>query len=603
MSSATGVRDAKNTLQMEVDNTGFIVDRLGRDCAPLQFLRELTQNSIEAIEAKPQVTGEVIWDFDEAHLALMGSYKLCCIDTGIGMTGEEMVRYINMLSSSTHDQSHHGNFGVGAKVAAATRNHVGLLYLSWKDGQGWMTHLWRNPETGQYGLRRQEQEDGTWKEYWRVSDDVKPEQIKDHGTMVVLLGNDESEDTTKAPKGSAVPSVWVQKYLNTRYYEFPEGITVRARDQRQDEKGFLAKLTGQRAYLDEHAESSDVVPLTGATARWWILKDEKSLTSNSGRIASNGHMAALYHRELYEMVTGTAGIARLQQFGVIFGNNRVVIYVEPDDDPALSSNTARTQLLFDGEPLPWSEWATEFRDNMPDEIDALMAEVAAGLVGADHSKAWKERLKSIRDLIPLSRYRTEKDGPLRVAGSTLGGTPKEAGRVEPTSDSKPGGSGGRAGGLYALFTAKEGEPGQAVRISPDPKVYWISVKNKTRSPDFLEDRAAKYLANQNVLQINADFRVFTDMIDRWAERYGDTPAVRPAAEEAVKEWYEQALVETVLGAQALQGSPQWSLSDVAKLWDEEALTAAVMQRYHTDMAVKRTLGMRLGTLKAEKAAA
>lgn len=43
---------------MTVRNTGLMVDRLGQDCAPLQFLRELTQNSIEAIQRRGDGTGE-----------------------------------------------------------------------------------------------------------------------------------------------------------------------------------------------------------------------------------------------------------------------------------------------------------------------------------------------------------------------------------------------------------------------------------------------------------------------------------------------------------------------------------------------------------------
>ncbi len=35
---------------------------------------------------------------------------------------------------------------------------------------------------------------------------------------------------------------------------------------------------------------------------------------------------------------------------------------------------------------------------------------------------------------------------------------------------------------------------------------------------------------------------------------------------------------------------------------EEALTAAVLQRYHIDMSVKRTLGSRLGSTKERPAA-
>src|SRR2546426_5679159 len=110
----------KRTLQMSVANMTFMVDRLGADCAPGQYIRELTENGIAAIEALGgSKTGEVMWDVDWNTHALTGRYKLCVIDTGIGMTGPEMVEYINKLSSSMHRQSNVGNFGVGAKIAAA----------------------------------------------------------------------------------------------------------------------------------------------------------------------------------------------------------------------------------------------------------------------------------------------------------------------------------------------------------------------------------------------------------------------------------------------------------------------------------------------------
>src|SRR5688572_11578956 len=124
--------DVDRMLPMSVANTGFMLDRLGQDCSPLQFLRELTQNAKEAIEALPEPTGVIQWDVDWNWLALKAQYKLTIVDSGVGMTGPEMVEYINKLSSSAHIQSHAGNYGVGAKIAAATRNHAGLIYLSWK---------------------------------------------------------------------------------------------------------------------------------------------------------------------------------------------------------------------------------------------------------------------------------------------------------------------------------------------------------------------------------------------------------------------------------------------------------------------------------------
>jgi hypothetical protein len=41
-----------------------------------------------------------------------------------------------------------------------------------------------------------------------------------------------------------------------------------------------------------------------------------------------------------------------------------VLYSEPvpEKDGSLTTNTARTTLLLDGEKLPWEDWAYEFRE-------------------------------------------------------------------------------------------------------------------------------------------------------------------------------------------------------------------------------------------------
>ncbi len=608
--TGTGVLpEGKATLNMGVDNTGFLIDRLGDDCHPLQFLRELTQNSIEAILDTSEEEGEIVWDVDWNHFDLTGVYKLAVTDTGIGMTGAEMLKYINHLSASAHEQAHDKNFGVGAKVAAATRNHAGLIYLSWKgdEERGWITHLWRDPETAQYGVLRSAREDGSFREHSRIGDDIKPEHIDSRGTMVILMGNDADEDTMSGPPGVPSPTVWVAHYLNTRYFRFPKGITVKARQgweqpRSNTDVNLLRTVTGQDEYLERHAMARGEVPLDRATAHWWILKDEPALSSNSGWIASSGHMAALYQDELYEMVTGRGGVARLQLFGVIFGHNRVVIYVEPtgDDASKLTANTARTSLLLDEEPLPWPDWAAEFRGQMPAEIQRLMEEVVEGADTTDHGKAWKERLKHVRDLFRVSKYRPTKDGGVPVGDATLGGSQKR-GQEEQNEGDRRQGARGRAGGVYALFIDEDGEPGEAVAADNDPEPQWITLAEGTRTRDQLEDRAAKYLPDLNVLQINGDFRVFTDMIKRWTQRYSAVPGADGIVTPVVREWFEQALVETVLGAQALKDSPQWDMTDIGRLWSEEALTAATLQRYHIDVNVKRTLGVKLGSLKEKVA--
>jgi hypothetical protein len=606
MQVAASPNGGKQTTEMGVANTGFFIDRLGRDCAPLQYLRELTQNSIEAILDTPEKRGEIVWDVDWNQYDLTGAYKLSIIDTGIGMTGVEMIEYINHLSSSKREQAHDKNFGVGAKVAAATRNHAGLVYLSWRDGHGYMTHLWRDPVTDQYGLARAERDDGTFHDYLPITNDVKPAAIRDHGTMVVLMGMTDEHNTMEPPEGVEGRQRWISKYLNTRYFTFPDGISVKVREGYQaprddTRRNFLRTVSGQKTFLDQESDWYGTVPLTDATAHAWILNDRPERAKLGDMFAATGHMAALYQDELYELAAGRSGVARLQLFGVIFGHSRVVIYIEPNNGSQLDSNTARTQLLIGNEPLPWAEWAAEFRENMPDQIKALMEEITAGSSSHDHRAAIKERLRAIRDLFKVSRYRPTSTGKLHVVEETAGGSARTNETERGATGRASGGRGGRAGGVYALFVDDEGDSGEEVHADVDPIVRWISVKDGTRTPELLEDRAAKYLPEQNILQVNADFRVFTDMISRWNDRYADTSGAGDVVEQVVQEWFEQALVETVLGAQSLQGSPQWTLEDIGRLWSEEGLTAAVLQRYHVEVNVRRSLGTRLGSLK-EKAA-
>lgn len=597
---------SEKTLPMAVKNTGFLLDRLGEDCHPLQFLRELTTNSIEAILRTDTKTGSIVWDADWVTYDLLGIYKVSIVDNGVGMTGDEMVEYINQLSSSIAEQSMMGNYGVGGKIATATRNHAGVLYLSWKSCRGSVIHFWRDPETGTYGLKQFDVGHGEYPYYIDIDDDVKPDVITDHGTKIVLYGSSMTQNTMEPPPEAASPSRWISKYLNTRYFRFPEGVTVKAREgwenPRSDkDRNVLRTITGQEQYLADHCEANGVVELTNARAHWWILRDEPALQNNSGFIESTGHVAALYQDELYETATARSGSARLQNFGVIFGYRQVVIYMEPRTatEKRVTTNTARTLLLINNEPLPWADWAIEFRERMPDAIRALVEQKAAAASVADHSKSIRDRLKQILDLFKVSRYRPTIDGDLRIddQATARGGQPqRREGTTTGMGTGHHGGEGGSAGGVYAIFQKEGGIPGKKVQPEPFPDVQWISIKDGTRELGMIEDRAARFLREQNMLLINADFRVFTDMVTKFLKDLGGNPALTEAIEDAVHNWFEQALVETVIGVQALRNAKEWSPENIDAALSEEALTAAVMQRYHVHNSVKRELGSKLGKL-------
>jgi hypothetical protein len=604
MSESSPVAHSRDTLPMSVANMTFLVNRLGEDCAPLQFVRELTQNALESCSTLATGPRQVCWDVDWKFWQLSGVYKLCCIDTGLGMTGPEMVQYINQLSSSIHQQGVDSNFGVGAKIAAAPRNPHGLVYMSWKGGVGSMIHLWFDPEERVYGLKRWPQNNG---EFWcKVNDDLKPDPIGDHGTVVTLLGDSDTHNSMQAPPQTPMPSRWVLRYLNSRYFRFPDGVVVSAREGWEKEYGskhnFLREVHGQGRWLDDNCESSGVVDLTGAKAYWWIIKT--GVDTNSGHTAPVPHVAALYQNELYEMALARAAIFRLQAFGVIFGYDRVVIYIQPDSGPghALSSNTARTQLLLDAEPLPWAGWAAEFREKMPDALVQLQQDIGAKSGEQDYKKAIQERLKQIRDLLRFRRYRPSPKGSVTVdvEAGAQGGNPASAGTLREGRNPR-GGKGGLAGDIYALFAESGGQPADPVDSLNEPEVQWVSEKNGTRTSPFLDNRAATFSPQQNLLQINADFRVFVDMVDRWAAVYSEVPGVEKTVESVVHEWFTQQLVEAVMSAMALKSTGSWSMQELEDLWTESALTAAVLPRWHIDQNIKRSLGSRLG--KANQVAA
>ena len=602
---------SEKTLPMTIDNTAFMLDRLGQDCHPLQFLRELTQNAIEAIGRTPEKHGEIIWDVDWISLDLgdKKTYKLSITDNGDGMTGPEMVKYINQLSSSIAKQSFRTNYGVGAKIAAAPRNHAGLIYLSWKEGEGSMIHLWRDPQTQQYGLRQIQRPDGSYGHYGEVEDTVKPKRIKEHGTMVILMGNSPEEDTIEAPPNARSPSRWIAKYLNSRYFQLPKGITVKAREgwqyTRSDkDRNLLREVTGQKTYLEKQSVASGTVQLTNANVHWWILNDSDALTQNCGLIESSGHTAILYENELYEMATGRSATARLQGFGVILGHRRVVIYVEPlaDAKAEITTNTARTHVLINSQPSPWADWTREFRQKMPEEISKLIEQVAAGSTARDYTKAVRDRLKAIRDLFKLSRYRPSRKGDLTIdtETTTRGGQPKHQGGESTGAGGRSGTTGGQAGNVYSVFLKVDGIPGRETQPDPFPEVRWISTTDGTRAEGDLEDRAARFRLEQNLLLINADFRVFTDMVD-WCCRERKCEGgvvIQETVKEVVQSWFQQTLTETVIGVQALQNSQQWSDKDIRNALSEEALTAAVMPRYHIHNCSKRDVAIKLGRLRA-----
>lgn len=602
-----------STQLMKVENTAFLIEKLASDCSPNQYVRELTKNAIEAVQERLKTDqsepGTVVWDVDWALLEQIGVYKLQVSDNGTGMSGPQMETYINSLSSSGRIQSMTENFGMGAKITAGVTNPVGLVYKTWVSGFGEYCTLWKDPARLAYGLKQITLPNGDFVHHAPISDAAKPRNIDKFGTAVVLLGKSENEHTMK-PDG--MPLKWLIKYLNTKFYKIPEEVTIKVRDfSRSDPANWPTSpdtgmtggggsqervIKGMHAHLSGKAISSGSKILSDAIIHWYILPAEKIEQSDIWECTA--HIGAVFQDELYEMRTGRNSFGRIREFGLVFGSDRVVLYAEPNSQKLdVAANISRSGLLVHGEELPWARWASEFRADLPQELRDLMDQIVSSSETKDHRDAIKRRLREIKALMRITRYRRSPNGQHIISGTLPGGgesIPDGSNRNR-TSTGRSG-TGGASGDIYGAFISTEGVQGtQVADRNNEPDVKWVSVLENTRSQgDDLEDRAAIYIPESNMIQANSDFRVFQDMIREVASRYAESPEISAQIKDTVEEWFEQQLIEAVLGVQNLQGSPAWDTQTLEKAMSAEALTTAVMPRYNTFRMITRSLGARLG---------
>ena len=599
---------------LAVANPTFLLERLGSECGDLQFLRELTVNGLDAIAAQPgPASGRVVWDLDWQRLeASAGKVrKLTVTDTGTGMRPDQLGRYINQLASSSREQSHTANFGVGAKVAAGSRNPHGLEYRSWHQGQGSLVCFKRHPD-GRWGLEPQRWENGHT-DFWRPLDEQdKPWLLRgqDHGTQVVLLGQHERHDTTQAPASvTDTRRHWITRYLNARFLRLPTEVEVLVREQRdRDEPGQLQHVHGEQHHLERHSIASGVVELSDALAHWWVLDDDHRARRREATIwGSTGHVAAVHGDELYDILAQTrGGYGRLQDFGIRFGYERVVLHLQPQVEVRrLQCNTARTLLLLDHEPLPWARWGEEFTASMAAEIRQLQ-ERAACTDMVPRREAIRNRVNAILPLYQLSSYRPTPPPRQTATQSTkaAGDDPTDtpARPRPPTGQPCPDGAGGPPGREHAHEEPPPNRPiedahdeASPQRIVSLPDVAWISARDGSRAPRDLEDEAARYHPGRHELTINADFRAITDLITHWQDRYRGIPGARGVIEAQVREWCEQILVEVVLAAR----SSTWSAEQLHALLSPTSFTAALLPRHLLHSMLQKRLAQKLGTSRHE----
>ena len=322
-----------------------------------------------------------------------------------------MVILLNNLSATGNYGGEYENYGIGAKIAAMSRNKCGIFYESWKKGIGYATSIVFDEKNRRYGM--QEQEDGL--PYVHLDVERKPKIILDHGTRVTLFGNTPNQDTMLPPDGvTGSKEAWIVYQINSRFFTIPDSIEVLCRigyyREKSDTKhNFLLRAKGQKDFLDEACNSSGIIQITHAKVWWWILSED---IDGHGRNYDKGHVAAIHEGEVFDRTDSRSNRAAL--FGIILGARRVVIYVEPDQK-YFTQNLQRSHLLQpSGDPLPWEDWGSEFKERMPKELSDFLQAERQKIVTKSDEASIRNRLRKYANLYKITKYRIFSSGKLSV---------------------------------------------------------------------------------------------------------------------------------------------------------------------------------------------
>ena len=623
-------------MKVEITGASHFVNRMFEACGPYQWAREFLKNSLEA--GATQVEFGIEWQAVEKH----GVYRRTIIDNGVGMSPADLEKFFSTLGEGAKKIGGvHDNFGVGAKIAALPWNPLGVVVLSYKEGKASLIHIVLEPESGDYELMefgvgegRRSVIDPTTVD-WSASDDVdwsalRPDWVKDNGTIVVLLGSDSNPDTilgNTAHDEQAIKGLSV--FLNSRFWDLSK-VEVRVVELRSEKKNQWP--TGPDDKEDTRRPNNRVIPgarhfLTDVKAsngklaasdkmqldedrvavEWYLWHGERPHVDSYAR--KSGYIAVRYNDELFHI---SSGKVQFRWFGVVESKvqQNLTIILEPqhyrseNDRWGVHPDQSRNRLLFTGdgekgaEP-PLHDWGLAFAQNMPQPIlDAIMAtrgEEGGTIKDDEYRKRLQDKFGqrwTIRQLVMVKPKAEREQAVLARAGD---------GQVEIQLEVQIEGKGVRPysrrkrSKIFKQLVTKAytGADGVAVErdVPVDVPEYDFCAKD-----DFEKDwHIAMWDEAGNKVWINREAPVLVESIKHHQEQYPEVYAEQ--VQETIMNVFGEIAVAKVAHSQKLRKF----LSDEElrdEYRNEAALTIALMGL----LAEESLIAQRLGKFGRKKAA-
>lgn len=615
---------------MNAAGVRHLVERAYRESGELQYLRELLVNGIEAGATRIEFGPE--WRAVERE----NVYRLMVADDGVGMSPEHLLKFLNTFGGGGKPIGDaHENYGVGAKTSLLPWNHLGVVVLSWTaaNPDGAMIRLMRDPVTGEYGAEKFETADGGFEETvvphagWL---DVKPDWIRDHGTVIVCLGNTGREHTFVGKDGKGDQKA-IAAYLNKRMWEVPAGVEVFVQELRStspstwprsleeamaptvpgqvDRRWNRRQLRGAHHYVtrdadenaDEQLQRGTVVLEDGTAIDWYLAGGERSKVDSYAH--AKGFMAALYRNELYDTRTHAA---HYRSFGITQAEVRgaLTLIARPpmsDGRYGVYPDTARNALKIQGtkragEPLPWAEWAQEFAERMPPEIVAALAKATPTRTGSLADQSWRDRLAArFGARWSTLRYVKQRSGSERI--DPTGGASRARDDARKPGERANGGAAGAARSQRAAgdTSAEQPEPSgpqsarAANRRGGVPDYEWTDAANIDQTGRYAAAWSPPSASHPGgLVQLATDFPAFVELRKYWRDQYPDH--LGDQIDDTIAQVYGEGMVARIAHSEALVSQPSWGRETVEReLRSPTALTMAVLGLLTEDQIIASKL--------------
>jgi hypothetical protein len=325
-------------MKLEIVCASHFVKRMFEACGNYQWAREFLKNAIEAKATKVEFGIE--WQAVEK----MGVYRRTICDNGCGMSRDELLRFFSTLGQGAKTIGGiHDNFGVGAKIASLPWNPDGVVVVSYKDGHASMIRIVLEPESAEYELVEYKSDVSAYVVDPRRIDwgddvdwaDVAPDWVREHGTVVVLLGNEANPDTVLGnPKAGEGDIKGLSVYLNSRFWDLTS-VEVRVTELRSEKKNAWpqgptdrddARRPNNRQIRGAKHYLADVEAAGGRLAAaetlmldeervmvdWYLWEGERPAIHSYAK--KSGYIAIRYKDELFQLTTNKA---HFRWFGVV----------------------------------------------------------------------------------------------------------------------------------------------------------------------------------------------------------------------------------------------------------------------------------------------